>query len=222
MCSLTCWNFILSLILSSGPTSIHLRSARSARGIPGPRETHSLYSQSAPFLTSSARILILLKDPADINVIEGKYPFKPRAREGIVPKEQAMLSGNEGVAIVEEIGAEVSSLKKGDKVISQSPRLSLKHLTEYATVAAPQMGTWQSRQILNANQLLPVSNKLSDLQAATLQTNPPTAYRMLKDFTSLQQGQWVIQNGGNSAVGQAAIQLCKAWGIHTINLIRDR
>lgn len=84
------------------------------------------------------------------------------------------------------------------------------------------MGTWQQRQHLDITQLLPVSNKLSDLQAATLQTNPPTAYRMLKDFTTLSDGKWMIQNGANSAVGQAAIQLCKAWRIPSINLIRDR
>ena len=53
-------------------------------------------------------------------MIEGKYPFKPRAREGIVLNEYAMLSGNEGVAVVEEVGSNVRALKKGDKVISQS------------------------------------------------------------------------------------------------------
>ena len=35
-------------------------------------------------------------------------------------------------------------------------------------------------------------------------------------------GDTVIQNGANSAVGQAVIQLAAAWGINTINIIRDR
>jgi trans-2-enoyl-CoA reductase len=34
--------------------------------------------------------------------------------------------------------------------------------------------------------------------------------------------QWVIQNGANSAVGVAVIQLAKAWGVGTINLVRSR
>lgn len=34
--------------------------------------------------------------------------------------------------------------------------------------------------------------------------------------------QWVIQNGGNSAVGIAVIQIAKSWGVKTINLVRDR
>jgi len=32
----------------------------------------------------------------------------------------------------------------------------------------------------------------------------------------------VIQNGANSAVGQAVIQIAAAQGLRTINLIRDR
>ena len=35
-------------------------------------------------------------------------------------------------------------------------------------------------------------------------------------------GDCVIQNGANSGVGQAVIQVAAAWGIKTINIIRDR
>jgi len=57
---------------------------------------------------------------------------------------------------------------------------------------------------------------------------------MLSDFTPLNpedsknrqktegKKQWVIQNGANSAVGQAVIQIAREWGIGTINLVRDR
>lgn len=48
------------------------------------------------------------------------------------------------------------------------------------------------------------------------------AYRMLKDFVTLKPGEAIIQNGANSGVGQAVIQICKAWGIKTINVVRDR
>jgi len=45
---------------------------------------------------------------------------------------------------------------------------------------------------------------------------------MLKDFGQLKPGDTVIQNGANSACGQSVIQLCRAWGIHSINVVRDR
>lgn len=55
-----------------------------------------------------------------------------------------------------------------------------------------------------------------------LNVNPCTAYRMLKDFVKLKPGDTVIQNGGNSAVGQLVIQLCKAWNYKSVNIVRDR
>jgi len=45
---------------------------------------------------------------------------------------------------------------------------------------------------------------------------------MLKDFVDLEPGDFVIQNGANSAVGQAVIQIAAARGLKTINLVRDR
>ena len=36
------------------------------------------------------------------------------------------------------------------------------------------------------------------------------------------QGDTVIQNGANSGVGQALIQIAAAWGLSTVNVIRNR
>lgn len=57
---------------------------------------------------------------------------------------------------------------------------------------------------------------------ATLNVNPPTAYRLLKDFVSLKPGDSVIQNGANSAVGRLVIQMASILGVKTVNVIRDR
>lgn len=45
---------------------------------------------------------------------------------------------------------------------------------------------------------------------------------MLKDFGNLEPGDVVIQNSANSGVGQAVIQLAKAWGYKTVNIIRPK
>jgi trans-2-enoyl-CoA reductase len=45
---------------------------------------------------------------------------------------------------------------------------------------------------------------------------------MLMDFEKLNPGDCVIQNGGNSAVGQAVIQLCRELGLKCVSLIRPR
>merc|ERR1712059_63648 len=45
---------------------------------------------------------------------------------------------------------------------------------------------------------------------------------MLRDFVHLSPGDWVIQNGSNSGVGQAVIQIAKTMGVKTVNVVRDR
>ena len=45
---------------------------------------------------------------------------------------------------------------------------------------------------------------------------------MLLDFVNLEPGDWVVQNGANSGVGQNVIQLANIRGFKTINIIRDR
>lgn len=84
------------------------------------------------------------------------------------------------------------------------------------------IGTWATHALYPANYLMPVSNKIGLAEAATITVNPCTAYRMLKDFAKLVPGDCVIQNGANSAVGQAVHQLCKAWGIKSVGVVRNR
>jgi len=140
-------------------------------------------------------------NPSDINQIEGVYPIKPRF------KEYGAVGGNEGVAEVVATGSKVKNLTIGDWVIPDTKAF----------------GTWQTFAASSENELQKISkNGISKISAATISVNPPTAYRMLKDFVNLKKGDVIIQNGANSAVGQSVIQIAKAWGIKTINVIRDR
>ncbi|XP_058115780.1 enoyl-[acyl-carrier-protein] reductase, mitochondrial-like [Anopheles ziemanni] len=138
-------------------------------------------------------------NPADINTIQGKYPVKP-----VFPA----VGGNECVGEVVAIGrgCGASQLKVGDRVVP------------FATG----LGTWRSHAIYSANQLMKVPANIGVAEAATITVNPCTGYRMLKDFVSLKPGDTVIQNGANSACGQAIIQLCRAWKIECIGIVRDR
>lgn len=63
---------------------------------------------------------------------------------------------------------------------------------------------------------------LKSTQVATVSVNPVTAWRMLRDFVELREGDWWIQNGANSGVGRAAIQLGKMWGLRSIAVVRGR
>ncbi|KAM7344965.1 enoyl-[acyl-carrier-protein] reductase, mitochondrial-like [Cochliomyia hominivorax] len=143
------------------------------------------------------KILAAPINPADINTIQGKYPVKPKF---------PAIAGNECVAEIVEVGDKVKNLSKGQ------------HVVPYVTG----MGTWTTHAVFSEEQLMPVSNKIGLAEAATITVNPCTAYRMLKDFMKLSPGDCVIQNGANSAVGQAVHQLCKAWGYKSVGVVRSR
>lgn len=130
--------------------------------------------------------------------VVGKYPVKV---------ELPHVAGNEGVGVVEEVGKEVKGISPGNKVI----------------VTKPVQGTWRDIATFDKDFLRVVPDNLGVVEAATLTVNPCTAYRMLTDFVPVKvKGLVVIQNGANSACGQNVIQICKAWGIKSINIVRDR
>ncbi|XP_064381013.1 enoyl-[acyl-carrier-protein] reductase, mitochondrial isoform X1 [Dromaius novaehollandiae] len=136
-------------------------------------------------------------NPADINMIQGTYA---------ILSELPAVGGNEGVGQVVEVGSRVTSVKPGDWVVPADTGL----------------GTWRTEAVFPEETLLQVPSDIPLLCAATLSVNPCTAYRMLADFETLRPGDSVIQNGANSGVGQAVIQIAKASGIRTINVVRDR
>ena len=135
-------------------------------------------------------------NPSDINLANGTYGKK-------VPLPA--VGGNEGVAVVEQVGHQVKNVKVGDWVLP----------------AVAPFGTWTQSARATEDQVIPVSKDLPAAYAATLAVNPGTAYRMLRDFVKLQPGDVIIQNGANSMVGLAVVQMAREMGVKTINIIRS-
>ncbi|CAB4017226.1 enoyl-[acyl-carrier- ] reductase, mitochondrial isoform X1 [Paramuricea clavata] len=138
-------------------------------------------------------------NPADLNMVQGTYPIKP-----CLPA----VGGNEGVGEVLAVGSGVKNINIGDWVL----------------MASAGLGCWTEKKVLNEKDVLkiPVKEGLPVEVAAMLSVNPCTAYRMLKDFEYLHPGDVILQNGANSGVGQAVIQLSANWGITSLNVVRDR
>ncbi|KAF9927036.1 mitochondrial 2-enoyl thioester reductase [Linnemannia zychae] len=185
----------------------------------------------APPADDSVQVQFLASpiNPADINQVEGVYPLKPPMTTQLYSFTSSFVNssgdqppvavgGNEGVAKVTKVGHKASSkFKIGDWVVMGSAGL----------------GTWRSHGNFLAKDLTKVrsvekmneggdSLGLDVAQLATLTVNPCTAYRMLRDFQTLSPGDFIIQNGANSGVGEAVIQLAKPLGVNTINIIRNR
>jgi mitochondrial enoyl-[acyl-carrier protein] reductase / trans-2-enoyl-CoA reductase len=132
-------------------------------------------------------------NPADLNVIAGTY--------GELPDLPAII-GNEGAGRIVRLGAGAAGLALG------------------TMVALPTPGSWCRRRNVRASDVIPLPDGIDPFQAAIVSVNPPTAYAMLHDFVSLQPGDWVVQNAGNSGVGRCVIQLAKQRGFRTLNVVR--
>lgn len=133
-------------------------------------------------------------NPADLNVIEGTYPVRP---------DLPAVLGNEGVGEIVERGGAVTDMAVGQWVI-----------------APARPGWWCTARVLDAADAVVVPAGLPCELAALLGVNPPTAWRMLADFESLQPGDWVIQNAANSAAGRSVIQIARHRKLRTVNIVR--
>jgi len=120
------------------------------------------YPNIPPPPPNSVKIQFLLSqiNPADLNVIEGVYPYRPTKTGALAPsgkgseEDPVFVAGNEGLAQVTAVGEGVSSLKKGDWVM----------------MIKPQLGTWATGRNIAAVDVakVPDAESLTEAQAATL------------------------------------------------------
>lgn len=154
------------------------------------------------------RLLAAPINPADINQIQGVYPRRPAFTTKLGTSEPTVAAGNEGVFEVVKTGSKVTNCKPGD----------------WALPGVSDFGTWRTWALAESGDLNPITehSNLTPVQAAMVSVNPTTAYQMLQEFVDLKPGDWFIQNGANSAVGRAAIQIGRMRGLRSINVVRDR
>jgi NADPH:quinone reductase-like Zn-dependent oxidoreductase len=132
-------------------------------------------------------------NPADLLTIEGHYASRPPL---------PACPGAECVARVRAVGAAVDDVRIGDVVIPLDRE------------------NWVQRKVSKASRLIKVPAGVDPLQLAMLKVNPPTAWLMMTKYVDLARGEWLLQTAANSGVGHCVIQLAKAAGLKTINVVR--
>ena len=213
---------LLSL-LPRKQTRPHKRSPQAKTRHPGPcsLHTHSI-SPTLPARAVLVRTLAAPINPADINTIQGTYGSPPAFTSLIGTAAPSAVPGNEGCAEVVAVGEGVKTLQRGDWVVPMRSGA----------------GTWRTHALVeeaDAALLRVEPEGLTPAQVATVSVNPSSAFRLLRDFVDLLGlsvrtyaaggaggGAWFVQNGANSAVGRAAIQLGRLWGLRSINVVRRR
>ncbi|MDN6813114.1 MAG: zinc-binding dehydrogenase [Corynebacterium variabile] len=129
----------------------------------------------------------------DIWTIRGTYGFVP---------DLPAPAGTEVLGTVDAVGSGVTGLEAGKRVVSGTS-----------------FGVWAEYALVDAADVIPVPDQLPDDRAAQLVSMPFSAISLL-DFLQLHEGDWLIQNSANGAVGRILAQLAKARGIHVIGLVR--
>jgi NADPH:quinone reductase-like Zn-dependent oxidoreductase len=132
-------------------------------------------------------------NPSDLAIIAGQY--------GSLPTLPA-TPGMEGVGRITRLGASVTGLALGDRVLLVGN------------------DTWTQRRRVPATAVFKLPPALDVLQAAMLKVNPSTALLLLRDQVPLARGEWVLQTAPLSSVGRAVIQIAKRLGYRTVNVVR--
>jgi NADPH:quinone reductase-like Zn-dependent oxidoreductase len=136
-------------------------------------------------------------NPADLLMLDGRYAFAAAP---------PVRLGAEGVGVVTTIGAQVRSIAPGDTVLPLA------------------RGNWASHRLLDEQAVIPIPASLPIDQAAMLRINPATAWRLVSLGMSgqkLMAGDWIIQNGGRSAVAHWVRMIAVARGCHVANIVRS-
>ncbi|MCV6624690.1 MAG: zinc-dependent alcohol dehydrogenase family protein [Cellvibrionaceae bacterium] len=167
------------------------------------------------------RMLMAPINPSDSNFIHGDYynalarliwnqgqqrPFFDPARQQIYPQLPYVLGG-EGVGIVEACGSGLLARRLAGKRV--------------AIAAGPPEGSWQEYTVVDAKKAIPVGDHLNDEQAAMFTINPLSAYAIVRKVLQARKGQWLLQSGAASALGQMVIRMAAEYGYRTINIIRN-
>ena len=129
----------------------------------------------------------------DLWTVRGTYGFKPG-----LPAP----SGTEALGVVDALGAGVEHLAVGQRVATGGT-----------------FGAWAEYIVANAAGLVPVPDALPDETAAQLVSMPFSTITLL-DFLGVKEGEWIVQNAANGAVGRMLAQLGAARGVNVVGLVR--
>jgi NADPH2:quinone reductase len=126
----------------------------------------------------------------DVLIIQNKYQFKPPL---------PFSPGSELAGVVKEVGAGVSSVRPGDRVMA---------FTTY--------GAFAEEVKTDAARLLPIPDGMDFKSAAAFVLTYGTSDHALRDRGSLRAGETLLVLGAAGGVGLAAIEIGKALGARVI------
>ena len=159
----------------------------------GPPESLVLEDVASP-VPGAGEVVVSIKAASvnfpDVLIIQNKYQFKPPL---------PFSPGSELAGVVKAVGAGVTNVKPGDKVIA---------FTTY--------GAFAEEVKTEASRLLPMPDGMSFEEAASFILTYGTTDHALRDRAQLKAGETLLVLGAAGGVGVSAIEIGKALGARVI------
>lgn len=127
---------------------------------------------------------------ADLLLIAGQYQERPAF---------PFTPGAEAAGVITELGAGVSGLKPGDRVM-----------------ALTGLGAFAEEVVVDAPRVLPIPDGMEFSAAAAFPVAYGTSHGALDWRAHLQPGEWLLVTGAAGGVGLTAVQIGKAMGARVI------
>ena len=128
----------------------------------------------------------------DLMIVTGHYGYKPPLPH---------VPGTEALGVVDKLGEGVTNLAVGQRVTGGGS------------------ATWAGYYIGNAASLVPVPDSVDDGTACQLVSMPLSAWRLLGEL-EVSEGEWIVQNAANGAVGKIIAKLADERGVRVLNVVR--
>ena len=131
----------------------------------------------------------------DALFVQGRYQIKPALQ---------FIPGSEVAGEITELGSAVTGWEVGDRV--------------FASIG---LGGFADEVVLNPRQLIPIPDRLSSGQAATMTQSYATSWFCMTRRTVVQPGEWVVVLGAGGGIGLAVIDVARALGAKVIAAASD-
>ncbi|HYY89938.1 MAG TPA: alcohol dehydrogenase catalytic domain-containing protein, partial [Chloroflexota bacterium] len=150
-----------------------------------------------------------------------------------LPKREKLpaVLGSDGAGVVDEVGADVTSVTTGDEVVlypivtdgtcAACQAGQEVHCPNMAILGEHTEGTLEEALVVPALICHPKPNHLSWEETAALPLSWLTAWRLLFTRGRLQPGDWLVLVGVGGGVATACLLLGRARGLHIIATSRD-
>jgi NADPH2:quinone reductase len=132
----------------------------------------------------------------------GVNPVETYIRSGVYAKLPSLpyTPGLDAAGIVEAVGDNVTTVKKGDRVYT------------VGTIT----GAYAELTLCEAHRVYPLPDRVTFSQGAALTIPYATAYRALFHRAHASPGEWVLVHGASGGVGVAAVQIARAHGMKVV------